>query len=71
MDGARERVREEASGGRREQRSDGDEQGRSVRGRKIGKDVNFNGGSLNRTLASIQYTEHKTTHNAALAIATL
>ena len=42
-----------------------------MRGRKIGKDVNFNGGSLRRTLASIQYTGHNTTHNAALAIATL
>ena len=28
---------------------------------------NFKGGTLRRTLASIQYTVHKTTHNAALA----
>ena len=50
MDGARERGREEASGGGREQRSDGDEQGRSVGGRDIGRKGNFKGGTLGRTL---------------------
>ena len=37
----------------------------------MGREGNFKGGALRRTLASIQYTAHKTTHNAALDIATL
>ena len=37
----------------------------------IGREGNFKGGTLRRTLVCIQYTPHKTTHNAALAIATL
>ena len=51
----------------------GGEEGRSVGGKEIGREGNFNGGTLRRTLASrpIQYTAHKTTHNAALAIASL
>ena len=32
---------------------------------------NFKGGTLRRTLANIQNTMHKTTHNAALALETL
>ena len=53
------------------QRSEEEEQGRSVGGREIGRDGNFKGCTLWRTLTSIQYTAHKTTHNAALAITTL
>ena len=52
----RKEGREDASGGRREQRSEGEEKGRSVGGREIGMDGNFKGGTLRRTLASIQYT---------------
>ena len=40
-------------------------------GREIRIEGNFKGGTLRRRLASILYTAHKTTHNAALAIATL
>ena len=71
MDGARERWSEEASGSGREQRSEGEEQGRSMGGRDIGREENFKGCTLMRTLARIEYTAHKTTHNTALAIATL
>ena len=42
---------------------------------EIGREGKFKGATLRRTLASgsrpIQYTAHKTTHNATLAIATL
>ena len=47
---------------------------REERGRKGDKEgVNFKGGTRRRTLASIHYTavSAQTTHNAALAIATL
>ena len=54
MDGAKERG--EASGERRERRSKGEEKGRSVGGREIRREVNFKGGTLRRTLASIHYT---------------
>ena len=47
---------EEASGGRREQRSDGEEKGRNLGGREIGREGNFKGGTMGRTLASIHYT---------------
>ena len=49
-------MRGEASGGRREQRSEGEEKGRSVGGREIRREVNFKGGTLRRTLAGIHYT---------------
>ena len=49
-------MRDEASGGRRERRSEGDGEGRCVGGREIGREVNFKGGTLSRTLASIHYT---------------
>ena len=42
-DGASERGEEEASGGGREQRSEGEEQERSVLGRAIGREVIFKG----------------------------
>ena len=48
----RKEGREEASGGRREQRSEGEEKGRSMGGREIGRQGNFKGGTLRRTLAS-------------------
>ena len=51
--------------------SEGEEQGRSMGGREIGMEGNFKESTLMRTLACIQYTAHKTTHNAALAIASL
>ena len=41
MDERGKEEREEASGGGREQRSEGDEQGRSVGGREIGREGNF------------------------------
>ena len=40
-------------------------------GREMGTEGNFKGGTLRRTLASIQCTTLKPTHDAALAIATL
>ena len=49
-------MRDEAIGGRRERRSEGEEKGRSVGGREIRREVNFKGGTLMRTLASIHYT---------------
>ena len=49
-------MRDETSGGRRERRSEGEEKGRSVGGREIKREVNFKGGTLRRTLASIHYT---------------
>ena len=52
----RKEGREEAIGGRREQRGEGDDKRRSVGGREIGREGNFKGGTLRRTLASIQYT---------------
>ena len=60
--GGRKRTEEEGSEEGREQQSKGEERGR---------EGNFKGGTLRRTLASIQYTAHKTTHNAALALDTL
>ena len=56
----------DASDGGREQRSVGQEQGMSVGGRGIGREGNFKGST-----PRIQYTADKTTHSAALAIATL
>ena len=38
--------------------------------REGGREGNFKGDIMRRTLASIHYTAHKTTNNAALAIAT-
>ena len=64
MDGASERG-EEGNERRREGA------GRSVGGREIGREGNFKGCTLMRTLANIQYTLHKTTHSAALALETL
>ena len=49
-------MRDEASVGRRERRSEGEEKGRSVGGREIMREVNFKGSTLRRTLASIHYT---------------
>ena len=49
-------MRDEASGGRRERRSEGEEKGRSVGGREIRREVNVKGGILRTTLASIHYT---------------
>ena len=40
-------------------------------GREIGREGNFKGCTLMRTLANIQYALHITTHNAALALETL
>ena len=57
MDGARERGR--GSERRREGATgEGSEQGRNVEGMEIRREVNFKGGTLKRTLASIglQYT---------------
>ena len=36
-------------------------------GREIGREGHFKEGTLRRTLASLQYTAHKTTHNATIA----
>ena len=56
--------RDHSSKDGREQRSEGDEQGRSVGGREIGRegerDGNFKGGTMRRTLASIQCTKQHT-----------
>ena len=57
--------REGATEGAREEQ--GMEGGRKGQGRK----GNFKEGTLGRTLASIQHTGHKTTHNLALALETL
>ena len=51
MDGAKERG--QGGSERREQRSEGEEKGRSVGGREIGREGKFKGGTLRRTLASI------------------
>ena len=51
-------MRDEASGGRRERRREGEEKERSVEGREIRREDNFKGGTLRRTLASIHYTVH-------------
>ena len=40
-------------------------------GRGQGRERNFKGCTLRRTLASIHYATHKTTHNVALALETL
>ena len=49
------------------QRSKGEVQGGAWEGgREIGREGNFKGCTLMMTLANIQYTLHKTTHNAAL-----
>ena len=67
------RMRTEEGGS--EEEREGDEQGRSEGGREgareQGREGNFKGGTPMSTLASIQYTAHKTTHNAALALETL
>ena len=55
----RKEGREEASGGRREQRSEGEGKWMSVGGRAIGREGNSKGGrgsTMRRTLASIHYT---------------
>ena len=59
----RKEGREEASGGRREQRSEGEEKGRSVGGRAIGREGTFKGGTLRRTLANIHYTAVRAQNN--------
>ena len=46
-------MRDEASGGRRERRSEGEEKGMSVGGREIWREVNFKGDTLRRTLAAV------------------
>ena len=63
-DGAREREE-----GGSERRREGARKGGSKEG--YSREGNFKEGTLRRTLASIQYTAHKTTHNAALALETL
>ena len=50
MDGAKERG--QGGSERREQQSEGEEKGRSMGGREIGRQGNFKGGTLRRTLAS-------------------
>ena len=65
-DGARQGWSEEEKGGRM-----WTEEGGSEEEREQGREGNVMGGTLMRTLASIQYTAHKTTHNAALALETL
>ena len=47
--------------GGREEWSEEEEQERSVGGREIGRDENFKGGTLRRTLACIQRTKQHTT----------
>ena len=44
---------------------------RSVGGREIEREGNFKGCTPMRTLTNIQYTLHKSTHNAAFVIETL
>ena len=56
-------MRDDASGGRRERRSEGEEKGMSVGGREIWREVNFKGDTLRRTLASIHYTAVSTQNN--------
>ena len=71
MDGARER----GEGGSERRREGATERGRGAseeNGKKgVGREGNFKEGTIRRTLASIQYTALKTTHNVALAISTL
>ena len=50
--GGRKRVEEGGSNGAK---CEGEEQGRRVGGREIGMEANIKGGTLRRTLASIQY----------------
>ena len=73
--GTREEGTELGEGGRVRRREGATERGRgtgrSGGGREIGTEGNFHGCTLMRTLANIQYTLHKTTHNAALAVETL
>ena len=73
MDGAKERWgREDASGGRSEQRSEGEEKGRSVGGREGGKlQGRYPEEDTGQYTVYSRERAHKTTHNAALAIATL
>ena len=71
MDGAMERE-EGGSERRREGTTErGRGTGRSEGGKEIGREVNFKGCTLVWTLINIQYTLLKTTHNAALAHASL
>ena len=71
MDGAMERE-EGGSERRREGTPErGRGTGRSEGGKEIGMEVNFKGCTLVWTLTNIQYTLLKTTHNAALAHASL
>ena len=70
--------REWREGGRGEEGNDGGgrgeewrERGRSDGGRGQGREGNLKGCTLRRTLASIHYAAHKTTHNMALALETL
>ena len=56
MDGAKERGEGGSERRKEEQRSEGEEKGRSLGGREIGMEGNYKGGTLRRTLASIQYT---------------
>ena len=68
--GGRERVRKERRHGRivgkrggGSERSVGEDKGRSVGGREIGREGNIKRGTLMRTLASIQYTAVSTQNN--------
>ena len=45
--------------------------GRSMGGRKEDREGNFKGCTLMMTLANMQFTLHKITHNAVLALETL
>ena len=57
--GGRKRTEEEGSNGARE---------RSVGGREIGREGNFKGGTLRRTLDSIQRTKQHTTRPLPLRL---
>ena len=59
--------RERAIKGVRGQHSEGGELGRNGAAEQE-MEGDFKGGLLRRTLASIQYAVHKTTHNSAIAL---
>ena len=67
-------MSERGEGGSERRREGATERGRSTGRsggrREIGREGNFKGCTLMRTLANIQYTLLKTTHNTALALET-
>ena len=67
MDERGKEGKEEASEGGRERGA----RNRSGGGREIGREGNFKGCTLMRTMVTIQYTLPTTTHNVALALETL